>query len=227
MNKPQFAVLSYSAQLGVTAFFFVINLLNLVLILLAVPVDAVRSIRERFARLNWDRVLPWILAAWTVAASLLLGWVALDQVPHIPDELCYIFQAECLARGIFWGPAPPNPEAFKVYLITSENGRWFATTSPGWPAVLALGYLIGAPWLINPLLGGLAVLLAHALTRRLLGMKAAHLAAFLLSVSPWLLYLSASYMTHPLSLVLMLGVWLCLVKARGGCSGVSERRRAG
>ena len=74
------------------------------------------------------------------------------------------------------------------------------------------------PWLINPLLGALAIPLAHALTRRLLGLKAAHFVAFLFAVSPWLLYLSASYMTHALSLVLTLGAWLCLAKARG--SGV-------
>lgn len=103
-TKTQFAAVSYAAQLGVTALFFVLDFANLLLILAAAPFDAVRAIRESFARLNWDRVLPWILAAWTVAASLLLGWVALDQVPHIPDELCYIFQAECLARGIFWDP---------------------------------------------------------------------------------------------------------------------------
>ena len=56
---------------------------------------------------------------------LFLGWVALDQVPHIPDEVCYVFQAECLARGVLWGTAPPNPAAFQVYLVPAENGRWF------------------------------------------------------------------------------------------------------
>jgi 4-amino-4-deoxy-L-arabinose transferase-like glycosyltransferase len=228
VNKPQFAALSYGAQLGAAAVFFALNLANVALIFSASPVESLGSIRERLAHADWDRKLPWILAAWTVAASLFLGWIALDQVPHIPDELSYLFQAECFARGVSWGDAPPNPDAFKVYLITSENGRWFAVTPPGWPAVLALGSAIGAPWLINPILGGVAVLLAHALTKRFMGVKAAHLVALLMATSPWLLYLSASYMTHPLSLVLMLGAWWCLARAAGvEAAGFSRPDSAG
>jgi 4-amino-4-deoxy-L-arabinose transferase-like glycosyltransferase len=214
VDKPQFSVLSYGAQIVATALLWLLNLVNVLLVFAAVPVDAARRVRDWFAALRWDRAIPWALAAFAFAASLLLGWVALDQVPHIPDELSYLFQAECFARGLYWGDAPPNPAAFKVYLITAENGRWFAVTPPGWPAVLALGSAIGAPWLVNPILGGLAVLLAHALTKRLLGVKAAHLVALLMAVSPWLLYLSASYMTHPVSLVLMLAAWWCLARAR-------------
>jgi hypothetical protein len=214
VDKAQFAALSYGAQLFATALLVAIDLLNLVLVFISVPVEAVRAVRERFARLDLERALPWILAAWVLAASLLLGFFALDFVPHIPDELSYVFQAECLARGVLWGKAPPSPESFEVYLVTVAGDRWFATTPPGWPAVLAVGAAVGAPWIVNPLLGALSIPLAHALTRRLLGRKAAHVAAFLLAVSPWLLYLSASYMTHPLSLFLMLAAWLCLAKSK-------------
>ncbi|MEZ5867819.1 MAG: hypothetical protein R3D46_04865 [Defluviimonas denitrificans] len=40
------------------------------------------------------------------------------------------------------------------YLIEVKDGRWFSATLPGWPAVLALGALLGLPWIVNPLLAG-------------------------------------------------------------------------
>jgi hypothetical protein len=147
-------------------------------------------------------------AAFAFVASALLATFALDRAPHIPDEVAYLFQAETFAAGRLDSPASPAPEATVAYCVEDAPGRAYAVTPPGWPAVLALGFKAGAPWLVNPVLAALCVLLAHALARRLVGGAVADLVALLLAASPWFLFLAASYMTHLVSLAAMLAGWL-------------------
>jgi 4-amino-4-deoxy-L-arabinose transferase-like glycosyltransferase len=79
--------------------------------------------------------------------------------------------------------------------------------------------------LVNPLLGGIAILLAYALIRRLYNREIADLVVLLLASSPWLVFLSASLMPHPLTLVCSLLGLLGVERAREtssiGWAGVS------
>ncbi|MGB3148917.1 MAG: glycosyltransferase family 39 protein, partial [Paracoccaceae bacterium] len=86
-------------------------------------------------------------------------------------------------------------------------------TAPGWPAALALGVLVGMPWLVNPALAAACVLLAHAIAKRLANRDLADVVALLMGSSPWLLAMAASYMTHTLTLALMLFAWWLLLRA--------------
>ena len=99
-----------------------------------------------------------------------------ERHPHIPDEVVYIYHARYLAGGMLTMTMPPVPEAFEVNLMNYENNAWFCPVPPGWPAVLALGVLFGASWLINPLLAGLNVLLAYSLLRQLYNRDTARIA---------------------------------------------------
>jgi 4-amino-4-deoxy-L-arabinose transferase-like glycosyltransferase len=80
--------------------------------------------------------------------------------------------------------------------------------------VLALGVLAGVPWLVNPTIAGLTIILAHALLSRLYDRGFAHVAVLLLATSPWFLFMSASFMTHPITLVWSLIAFLAIEKAR-------------
>ncbi len=160
-------------------------------------------------------VPPLLLAAVAAGASLLLAWFGFERMPHVEDELAYLFQARTFAQGSLGLPAPPAAAlpGLDYYLLQVQNGHWFAVTPPGWPAVLALGVLVGAPWLVNPLLFGLAILLAHAITADRLGRTAADRAALVLATSPWLIAAAASMMTHTLTLALILTAWWAVVRA--------------
>ena len=57
------------------------------------------------------------------------------------------------------------------------------------------------------MLGGLCVLLAHSLVRRIVDRGSAHVLALLLATSPWFLWVNASFMTHAITLALCLGGW--------------------
>lgn len=214
----------YAGELVLAGWAISVNLLNLVLVAAAVPGDALRKAfrwaeRELATgseadRGRWDRLLPWLAAAWATTVAALLARFVFEGVPHIPDDVSYLFQAKYFAAGRLYLPAPPDAESFAISHTISDGTKWYGYGSPGWPAVLALGVLAGAPWLVNPLLGGLAVLLLHALVCRLYGRALAHAAVLLLAVSPWFLFMSASFMTHSLSLVLTLLALLALDRAQ-------------
>ena len=163
-----------------------------------------------------DRWLPWWLALFVLAFSGCCALFVFDRMPHIPDGIAYLFQAKTFAGGEISWPVPPAVDALDVYLMDVQHDRWFAVTPPGWPAALAVGVFFGLPWLVNPLLGALSIPLAHAIVRRLGGRGRAHVAALLLATSPWLLFLSASFMTHALSLFLVLAAWSLLLQVRDG-----------
>lgn len=195
----------YGARLAVGAIFLGINLLTLLALGLASPPEG------RFSR---PAATPWVLAGVTFIASALLAWFAFERVPHVEDEVAFMFQARTFTAGLLGVPAPVEAAqaALEYYLLEIRGDQWIAVTAPGWPAVLALGVLIGAPWLINPLLAGLAVLLAHGVARPIVGPARADLVCLLFATSPWLLGLSATLMTHSLCLVLMLLAWWLLVR---------------
>lgn len=161
------------------------------------------------------RLSPLVPAVVTLLVSLALVWFAFERIPHVEDEVAYLFQAKTFAGGALTAPAPAQAlrPGLDYYLFTIAGDRWYAATAPGWPAALALGVLAGVPWLVNPLLAAVSVLLAHAITNRLAGRDQADLVAMMMGASPWLLAMAASLMTHTLTLFLMLLGWWMLLRA--------------
>ncbi|MBT8147694.1 MAG: glycosyltransferase family 39 protein, partial [Gammaproteobacteria bacterium] len=75
-------------------------------------------------------------------------------------------------------------------------------------------YLHWEYWLVNTLLAGISILLAHTLLRCLYDVRMAHAVVLLLAVSPWFLYMSANFMGHALGLTLALLALLAVEFAR-------------
>ena len=123
-----------------------------------------------------------------------------DRVPHIHDETVYLFQAQIFLSGHVTAPLPPVPEAFDFPHVVNV-GRWYTIYPPGFPFLLALGLLAGAPWLINPILAALAVLLFYWLGTEIYDRRTGVLAAILGSLSIWLLLMSSTMMSHTASMV--------------------------
>jgi 4-amino-4-deoxy-L-arabinose transferase-like glycosyltransferase len=80
--------------------------------------------------------------------------------------------------------------------------------------MLALGVLIGAPWLVNSALAGLNILLTFAFIREIYHARAGRLAALLLCVSPWYVFMAMNFMTHTFTLTCALLAALGLAWAR-------------
>ncbi|MFQ5745771.1 MAG: hypothetical protein ACE5HF_00955 [Gemmatimonadota bacterium] len=165
-----------------------------------------------------------LLAALFVAAAVAAGWLVLDGVPHISDAVAYQLQAKAMAGGSLSIAAPDHPEFFGFTHTLLDGTRWYGIMNPGWPAILAIGYLVGAPWLVNPVLGGLTLLALHAFLRRAgFGETDGRVAVVLLAISPFALFLSASYMSHAASLlafVLLLLFWARVLDGAGAAASI-------
>lgn len=186
-------------------------------------------------------VLVAILFAFAVASHVAIS--VLGRIPHVQDSVTYLFQAQTLARGAVTAPAPPLATAehtahFDQEFLLVRDGRWFGKYPPGYPAVLALGVLARAPWLVNPLLAALTVALFYALARRFrqttdhrppppASLNTAPLntappttdllAPLLLATSPFFLVMSGSLMAHTTELfwtTLFMLAWITALARR-------------
>lgn len=144
--------------------------------------------------------VPIVLAASIGAFYLLarLNYVTLEHMPHIPDSVSYIFQAKIFASLKLFASAPPSPEHFffKFDFTPVVDGRWFSPYPFGHPLALALGELVGAVWLVPPLLGALSILLIFKVGKNLYGVSTGLLAAPLLLFSPFFLMTASNFMSH-------------------------------
>ncbi len=139
-----------------------------------------------------------VLAGYFVATRIF------EQMAHLEDEMAYVWQAQAMARGHLTLPSPPQPKSFLTPFVVDYHGQRFGKYPPGWPALLALGVLLHARSLVNPLLAGLGVWLTYRLGKRLFSPIVGLFAAGLTLTSPFFLINSGSLLSHPFGLFLTL-----------------------
>ena len=190
---------------------------------------------------RYGALIPCLVA---FAVALHIAVDVLEGVPHVQDSVTYLFQAETMARGALTAPAPPLAAAestahFDQEFLLVRDDRWFGKYPPGWPALLAAGVRLGAPWLVNPLLAALSIALIFRLGVTLgargsrgageqggvrhasrvtpnslpASLPTALLTAVLLATSPFFLIMSGSLMAHPAELFWALLFMLAWAKA--------------
>jgi hypothetical protein len=150
----------------------------------------------------------------SIAAVAVSAWVALsvfEGLPHLEDEMAFLWEADVMAQGKIRLPSPPSPDSFLVPFVVDHEGWRFGKYPPGWPAALSLGARAGAAWAVNPLLAGLGIWLIYRLGSRVSGPWVGVLAAALAATSPMFLMLSGSLMGHALGLVLAAAFWLAWI----------------
>jgi hypothetical protein len=148
---------------------------------------------------RWD-ALALLIAAGSFAATLAVALVQFHGEPHILDASAYYFQAKIFASGRLAAPAPDDLGAFQGPFMIAGAGRWFSQYAPGTSAMLALGIALGAPWIVEPLLGTLALWGVYRLSKLLYGGATGLLALTLGALSGFYIYLAASYLSHAVAL---------------------------
>lgn len=216
----------YGAEAGLAALIELVSAANILLFAWSLPAAGLQALGSWFdsllggyadrGPLRLDR-FAWIAAVWVATVSALLAWFVYQQHPHLADEVAYFYHARYFGAGKLVMPPPPVPQAFEVAFFEIRPDKWFAAPPLGWPAVLAIGAALGAPWLVNPILAGVSILLSYLLLGELFSRRTARIGVLLLCFSPWHLFMAMSYMTHTLSLTCAL---LALV-------GVARARRTG
>jgi hypothetical protein len=163
---------------------------------------------------RWPRFSPRPAAALAIASFVCitagLSWFCFRGMPHVQDSIAQQFQAQLFARGQAYASAPPVADQLANEFVVQDRGRWYAQYPPMQPALLALGVLAGAPWLINPLAGALAILLLYRTAKIAYGAPTAGAALALCIVSPFLWFMSAERMNHTATLLFLSGA-LCSI----------------
>jgi hypothetical protein len=163
------------------------------------------------------RIPGWLLvggaALFAFAASATLFVIAFARQPQDADEVAHLFHAKILASGRLSLPVDANPEFFAMDDMI-DWGRWYSHFPVGGPAVLVPGVMSSLAWLVNPLLTALAVVGVYTFARRAYGDVVGRAAAALFALSPFVLFMGASYMNHPAVILLVtvaltqLAIWV-------------------
>jgi len=157
-------------------------------------------IAQRFNEARPGTLLGVIGGAVLLVAAI-VAVAVFERIPHVEDGICRMFHARMLSMGKLAVPSPPAREFFDYpYMI--NDGQWYSMFLPGHTILLALGRLVRAPWLVNPLLGAVSILLLYLLGKEMFDDRTGRLAALLGALSPFLLLMSSEYMSHAATLCL-------------------------
>jgi hypothetical protein len=159
------------------------------------------------------------------AAALALGSVLVYHAhPLSMDEFAPYFQSRVFAAGRLTGEFPPDlvrwliPPGFRdVFFKVDVSGHVVSSYWPGFALLLTPFTAAGAPWLLNPLIGGATVLVMHKLGRELFAKPEwAGLVALLTLASPAVSINAISFYSMPAHLLLNATYALLLLKPSPG-----------
>ncbi len=128
--------------------------------------------------------------------SALVSRVVFDRLPHLEDEVAYLFQAKTYAGGNLVIPTPEPRRAFWMPFLIDRGGLRFGKYTPGWSMQLAVGVLLGQWWIINAFFSALTVALVYRLGREIFNPDVGVIAAALTTFSPMALLLNGTLMGH-------------------------------
>jgi hypothetical protein len=173
----------------------------IVFTILSRRVDAVWRPSAATRLITWAGRSPVSFGAAVAIAALLLytvvAWRVFSRVPISIDELVQLVQAKIFASGRLWRPASPNPEFYSLLNVVDANGRYYGQFPPGGPAMLALGVLGGAPWLVGPVCGAISVAAFWAYVHVVEPRQDVAVGAVLLfAAAPFAVFMSGSHMNH-------------------------------
>ncbi len=155
-----------------------------------------------------DRLFGLAAAGASFVLYSLVASMVFSRVPVSVDELVQLIQARTFATGRLWQTASPQPEFYSVLNRVDANGRYYAQFPAGGPAMLALGVLARAPWLVGPVCGAVSVAAFWAFLRVVEPRRQVAVGAVLLfAFAPFAVFMSGSHMNHvPTLMWLLIGM---------------------
>ncbi len=167
--------------------------------------------------------VPWFAAAGFAAFGLVvaafINYSYNDHMPHVPDELAYLFQAKLFSSFHVSAPVPRVSEVFDFFyppFLFVQDGHWISQYPFGHPLMLAFGEKIGAAWLVPPIIGAATVFLVFAIGRKVYSARVGLLAALIFVTSPFFLMTASNFMSHNTAAFYLMGSLFCIV--------ISDRR---
>ena len=174
-----------------------------------------------FLRTIGSRIYQWIhtmstqgfLVCSVVGTALICSTISLylfDGVHGSFDGCVYMFQARLFSHGMLTAQLPPEPNFFENALVILSD-KWYTQYPPGYPVLLALGVLMGVPWLVNPILAALTIAGIYLIANELYGRNIAKLSALLACTSSFFLFMSSEFLSHSSTLFFITAAFLSFV----------------
>ncbi|HZO17635.1 MAG TPA: hypothetical protein VFB46_01515, partial [Gemmatimonadaceae bacterium] len=184
---------------------------------LAVGIGLILAIASRRIPLLWregmgthvatalDSRFVLMLAAIAVLGVIVYAVIAhlvFDARPLLIDEIFQVWQARVFGEGRLTEPVASHPEFFSGMHLVETQGRAFSHFPPGHSAMLAVGEVLGVPWIIVPIAGGVAVVAFGAYLRIAEPRQTVRVATLVLfALAPFVAFMSATYMNHATALM--------------------------
>ena len=172
---------------------------------------------------GWRRLVA-VPAGWFVLAvallvaveTVLFSTLVFDGNPRNVDGFAQLFQARIFLAGRLWADPPPEIANFATLHMIVGPERWFAQYPPGQSVVLAAGLVLGAWWLLHPLIAGLFVAATYRVARWCADETTARLTVVLFALSPFVLAVAGSEMSHLSAAALSMGAAAAAIAAVSG-----------
>lgn len=139
-----------------------------------------------------------------ILSSAMFAAFVMDRMPHIPDELAAVFQAKILSTFRLWVDPPPADVFFDYEHLVVDDGKWYGKYFLFQSLPLVPGIWLGVPWLIHPLLAGVAIWLTYEGCRLLTDERLARLATILMVISPFRVTLFGLMLSHASCMVFLM-----------------------
>jgi hypothetical protein len=179
------------------------------------PAGRWAAIAARWRRGN--RRADAVIAAAVLAICIVVALEVFSGRPLLIDEITQLFQARIFAGGHLVLPAPRYPEFTSTLQLLDWNGKVYGQFPAGGPAMLAVGVLLHAAWLVGPLATAIGVYLFARLLRRMpLGDGTALAAVLLYALAPFTVFLGGSMMNAVTETTWLLAAALALWLATEG-----------
>ncbi len=149
------------------------------------------------------RILRCIAVVILPIVLFLVSYNIFGHSPLLIDTIVQLFQAEIFQYGKFKASLPPLKEFFVTQHMIFDEG-WYGQYPPGHSVILLLGNLLGEPLLISIVLAVSTTVILYKFVAGIYNQSIAKLSLFLILVSPFFIFMSASYMNHVSTLFLLL-----------------------
>ncbi len=119
--------------------------------------------------------------------------------PMSGDEYAYLTQAKIMAQGRLYVPSHPLKQFFHCdYMV--NNGKYFACYPLGAAFFIFLGELLGVPWLANPIVGSLSLVVIYYLLKELINIQIARYGVYFILFCNFFPAMNSGYLSHTASL---------------------------
>jgi hypothetical protein len=142
------------------------------------------------------RVFGTAVAALALVAAAFYARFCFAGQPFTTDEMAQLWHGRILLSGHIAAVPEPLREFFNTAPVFDRDRRWFSQYPIGGPAFIALGLLLRAEWLVNPVLLALSTWNVYRFLAIAFDELTARVTTLVFVISPMVLIMAASQMNH-------------------------------